>query len=122
MGKEINKNLIAIYGLIVALFLFAISAYYVTNQKLNFRETTLIGDGVCGNLLSDSAQDICCLKAHENDAVTQCLGTWQYISGIKNCQYICKNKLPSCPDETKKCKNKKIVSRNSSKECKFDNC
>lgn len=123
MNSKENKRMLTLtYVLILSLVLFALATYYVVNQNKMDRGSALVGDEICRHMISDAAQDACCLQAHENDAHIECIGRWQYVSGLKKCQYICDNHLPSCTEELKTCDDKTTVTRNASLDCEFNPC
>ncbi len=115
-----KRNFLALCSVVLLLFLVVVGLFY-WNQD-GGRETTLIGDKVCGNLVSEEAQDNCCLEIHKDDATIQCVGKWQYVNGLGQCQYVCDGALPACTEEAKACVNATSVSRNASNDCEFDAC
>jgi len=84
-----SKKIIIIYALIVVLLLFTGAIYYYKNQSDVGRRTNLVGDAVCGNLLSEETQDACCAEAHKDDVTILCVGNWQYIEEESICRYVC---------------------------------
>jgi hypothetical protein len=113
---------VIILGAIVLIVLFAISRYYLVHQAETGREPALMGDVICGSLVSSDAQDACCLNTHREEVTVQCLGKWSYISGVHQCQFLCDSALPQCGTERKECPGGSSVSRNRSNECAFDAC
>ena len=95
--------------------------YFINNEKLG-RRSDIVGDGICDNFSDKAGQDSCCFEAHKNDIHIDCVGNWQYISGIRFCQYVCDNSLPICPADTQVCDNNMVVKRNASNNCEFDKC
>ncbi|PIN89750.1 hypothetical protein COU60_02985 [Candidatus Pacearchaeota archaeon CG10_big_fil_rev_8_21_14_0_10_34_76] len=120
--RQMNHRLLLIYLLVILLILFSLVAYYISKSDENFRESSLIGDAICGNLPNSNAQDTCCAKAHEDDKTIECVGRWQYISGVRKCQYLCSGTLPYCPSDTFICENGTEVYRNSNNDCEFYGC
>ncbi len=117
-----NKRLMAIYLMILLVFLFSVAAYFVESKDYSLRRTALIGDGICGNMPGESGQDSCCAQAHEDDITIQCVGRWQYVSGIEECQYICEGGLPTCPNDENLCENGSNVTRSPKNDCDFNEC
>ncbi len=108
--------------IIVLGFMIGATIYWFTYQNELGRRGDLVGDGVCGNLPDDESQDACCAEAHRQDSVEACEGRWQYVSGIKFCQYVCAGQLVVCPEDAKVCSDGRIVERNAGEDCEFDEC
>lgn len=114
--------MLVIASVVVFVLLFSLARYYLIHQAEDGREPALAGDVICGSLVSQEAQDACCRNVHKEDATSECAGSWNYIEGARNCQYLCSGALPSCKDDVKRCPDGKNVIRNPNKECKFDRC
>ena len=108
-------------SILVLLLLVALAVYYLYYQK-DERNSSLIGDKVCGSPLSERAQDACCYNAHKGEAVVTCVGQWRYVNGEDRCQFVCNGSTPACSAEVKVCPSGFSVSRNATNECLFDAC
>ena len=117
-----KKVSISAYAIVVILVLILIGIYYSINQGDLGRRTDLVGDGVCGNFADEEDQDACCAEGHKDDITIQCVGKWNYVSGLKKCQYVCDGGLVGCPEDAKVCEDGSVVVRNSSLDCEFDEC
>jgi len=122
--KNKTKDWVVILAF-VAVFVFLISAtvYYLFNQGELGKRSNLIGDGVCGNVPSEEGQDFCCEKAHEDDIHIECKGSWEYVSGMEVCQYVCGGTEPACLEDSRVCPDGVTsVVRNAANDCEFDPC
>lgn len=115
-----SKALVVLIGVVVVIAVFSI--YYILNQDDLGRRGNLVGDGICGNYVKGADRDGCCAEVHSDDFTIECVGDWKYLSGIEFCQFVCDGTEPSCPEDVKVCDNQKIVERNASNECFFDEC
>ncbi len=122
MAIKIPRNTIIISSIVIFILLLAIAVYYFNYVGDIGRRTDLVGDGVCGNLITKKGQDDCCARLHKDDAVIECVGKWQYVNGPKECQFICEGSEPACTEELKQCSDGSYVGRNASLDCKFNSC
>ena len=90
----------------------------------DFRRGGLVGDAICGNFATKGTQDKCCSDLHENDVIPSFYapGDWQYVPGMKQCQYIFIGALPGCTEDAKICPNGRVVSRDPEDGCRFKPC
>ncbi|MCA9485695.1 MAG: hypothetical protein KC506_02525 [Nanoarchaeota archaeon] len=110
--------------LLVAVFVVIVAAsfYYIAHQSEIGRRSNLVGDGLCGNYIRSEDRDGCCANVHEGDVTIQCVGSWDYVTGIQFCEFVCEDEEPKCPEDAKICDNGNVVERNASNECFFDGC
>jgi len=94
-----SKKLVVIYALIVVVILFTGAMYYYKNQSNAGIRTGLVGDAVCGNLLSEESQDACCAEAHKSDVTITCVGNWRYIEEESICRFVCGEEILENPQE-----------------------
>jgi len=113
---------IAMYALLIIVALILVASYYLSNQDAPVRDTGLVGDQLCGNFVSEENQDSCCSEGHKNDFAVQCVGNWQFISGLNKCQYVCDDGLIACPEDAKVCEDGSVVVRDHENECEFRTC
>ena len=116
-----KKNIIVLASFVILVFLVVVTLFYWENQGRG-RDSNLIGDGVCSNLISDEGQDACCFNIHKDDVTIECVGKWQYVDGLRQCQFICNNAMPVCTEGAKLCDDGTSVVRNASLGCEFNAC
>lgn len=121
--KKTNNYKTIIILIIVLIVLILATIYYFNNANKLERRSKLVGDAVCNSFPDEKGQDNCCLNFHKGDITKkQCLGNWKFINSIEECQFICNNSLPICPEDSKVCPDNSVITRNASKECNFDDC
>jgi hypothetical protein len=107
---------------LVLVVIVAFSVFYLMNQNDLGRRGNLVGDGICGNYVSEEDRDGCCATVHSESEHEDCVGGWEYLSGIEFCQYVCSGQEVECPEDVKVCDDGRTVERNASNECFFDEC
>ena len=108
--------------IIVILFMVGAGIYWLTNSEKLWKRSDLVGDGICGNLPSTEGQNNCCAEVHGEDIIIACEGGWEYVSGIKQCQYVCNGEKPVCPEDARECSDGSVRERDAGNECEFDEC
>ncbi len=109
----------ALVLIVIAVLLIAVLLYW--NQSVS-QKPNPDRDLVCDSLTSEEAQDSCCAEINIDTITVKCVGNWEYVNGLKQCQFVCSGFLPACTEEAKLCPNRASVVRNASNECEFDAC
>ena len=119
--KKPKKPFLMAVSILVLVLVIGVAMFYWYHQAEG-RESSLVGDAVCGSPFSVRTQDSCCATAHGAELVIQCVGRWKYVNAMSKCQFVCDGALPSCDEDVKTCDYGHTVSRNASNECRFDRC
>ncbi|MBS3077275.1 hypothetical protein J4233_03300 [Candidatus Pacearchaeota archaeon] len=107
---------------IVLVFVVAAAGWYLLNQDKLDRRGDIVGDRICGDFSSTETQNKCCADVHANEIHVLCDGKWQYLSGVRKCQFVCAGVLPSCSEDFRVCESGDVVGRNASYGCEFNAC
>jgi hypothetical protein len=110
-------------SLIVVLIIVVLAAaFYLLNQDKMDRRGDIVGDRICGDFGDEETQDNCCNDVHADEIHALCEGKWEYLSGVRKCQFVCTGVLPQCAEDFRVCESGDVVGRNASFECEFNPC
>jgi hypothetical protein len=119
--KKKQDNRVASLVVVIAVIVLA-AIFYLLNQNTMDRRGDIVGDRICGDFVEVDAQDGCCGDVHKGEIHALCEGKWEYVEGVRKCQYVCIGTLPSCSEDFRVCESGDVVGRNPEYECEFNNC
>jgi len=119
--REKRDNNFLILSIVLGFVVLA-TIFYLLNQDKLDRRGDIVGDRICGDFSGAEAQDRCCADMHADEVHTICEGKWEYLSGLRKCQFVCKGVLPKCQEDFRVCESGHVVGRNPEHECEFFAC